>query len=332
MSERKIRRIGIIGIGSHGGRYAKHILEDFGDLELTAVSRRDAEHLEAAVRCYGAAGFSDYRDVIDPTLVDALIGVVPPHLNLDIVTRAAAAGLPLLLEKPAATSLAEGRAMLEILAARPIPVMVAQTLRYNGVVRGIMKLRERLGSITSISLTQRFEPSPHLWLDDPDRSGGGMILHTGVHSFDLLRYLSGLEATSVAAQAARMQTRRTEDGCAAAVVLGGGRALATVCLARTAGGRTGGIEVVGREGSLVGDHIHNHLHFIRGRTAEPVEVDNVPTIRELLGDFIAAVEAGREMPISLSDGLRSIAVVDACVRAAESGVTTVVEALIPPGG
>ena len=35
-------RVGIIGIGKHGQRYAKHIREDVDELELVAVSRRDA--------------------------------------------------------------------------------------------------------------------------------------------------------------------------------------------------------------------------------------------------------------------------------------------------
>ncbi len=328
MTKRKIERIGLIGAGKHGSRYARHIREDFADLELTALSRRDPERLRADAQNYAATAYADYRDLIASGTVDALIAVVPPHLHRDVVRAAAAADLPLLLEKPAAPSLAVGRDMLAALAARPVPVMVAQTLRYNAAVRAIRARRDLVGTITSLSLSQRFEPSPLEWLDDPERSGGGIILHTGVHSFDLLRHLTGLELESVTAQATRLRTLRTEDGCAATVALSGGQALATVSLARTAGGRTGAIELAGDRATLVGDHILNRVRIVRGRDVEEVPIAaGLPTVREIVRDFVTCLRAGAALPIPLVDGLRAVAAADACARAARTGSRVAIEAL-----
>jgi len=63
--------------------------------------------------------------------------------------------------------------MLDVVRAAGIPLMVAQTLRYNSVVRCLLAARERLGPIHALCLSQRFEPSRLGWIDDPVVAGGG---------------------------------------------------------------------------------------------------------------------------------------------------------------
>lgn len=319
MEPRRVERIGLIGLGKHGLRYARHITAELPDLQLAAVARRDAAQLDA-VRALGAHAFSDYRTMIAEAGLDLVIAVVPPTLHLDIVRAAAAAGVPLLLEKPAAPTLADGRAMLTALRERPIPVMVAQTLRYNAVVRAMLAARPRIGTVRSLSFTQRFEPSPLDWLDDPERSGGGMTLHTGVHAFDLCRLLSGFEVDGVTCQMQAIRTRRTEDNFAATLALGGGAALATVACARVAGGRNGHVEVAGEGGTLVGDHVLGGASLVVGTRVEPLPVGaGLPTVREVVREFVAALRAGAPPPVPLAEGLRAIAIVDACYASARGG-------------
>ena len=54
MELRQVRRVGLIGIGKHGARYARHIREDLPDLELAAVARRDPVKAAATARDLGA--------------------------------------------------------------------------------------------------------------------------------------------------------------------------------------------------------------------------------------------------------------------------------------
>ncbi|MFN8642858.1 MAG: Gfo/Idh/MocA family oxidoreductase [Candidatus Binatia bacterium] len=320
MAARGVERIGLIGLGKHGLRYARHIAADLPDLCLAAVARRDAAQLDAA-RAFGAEAFTDYRAMLAQARLDAVIAVVPPTLHLDIVRAAAEAGVPLLLEKPAAPTLADGQAMLAALRRRPLPVMVAQTLRYNAVVRAVRAALPRIGPVRSLSFTQRFEPSPLDWLDDPVRSGGGMTLHTGVHAFDLCRVLSGLEADAVTCQTQAIRTRHTEDNFAATIALGGGAALATVACARVAGGRNGHVEVAGEGGTLIGDHVLGTAAIVVGARLEPLPVEaGVPTVREVVRDFVGALRAGASPPVPLVEGLRAVAIVDACYASARGGV------------
>src|SRR5262245_53503109 len=327
MAARAVKRIGLIGVGKHGSRYARHIRQELPDLEL-AIARRDRARADAAAREFGAQAFSDYRELIERGGVDAVVAVVPPTLHLDVVSCAARVGIPVLIEKPAAPNLAIGRALRAALRAHPIPLMVAQTLRFNSVVRALAAARESIGPLRALAFTQRFEPSPLGWLDDPAQSGGGIVLHTGVHAFDLARVLSGLEADAVTCQTAAVHTHRTEDNFAASVRLGGGAALATVSCSRTAGARSGHIELTGERGTLIGDHVLHRAFRVVGTTIEPLPLgDNVPTVRETVRAFVDALRAGASPPISFSDGLRAVAIAEACYAAARTGQKTAVEAV-----
>jgi predicted dehydrogenase len=324
MAAREIRRIGLIGVGKHGARYARHVGEE-PDLELAAIVRRDAGKLAAAAQELGARPYTDYRELIAGGAVDAVIAVVPSALHPDIVACAARAGMPLLLEKPAAVSLAAGRPMLAALRAHPTPVMVAQTLRYNAVVRALVAARAGIGEIRSLAFTQRFEPSRLGWIDDPSQ-GGGIILQTGVHAFDLMRLLTGLTPESVTCQTQMVHTRRTEDNFVATVRLDGGAALATVSCARTSQARNGHIEVSGEHATLIGDHVLNRAYRIVGTKMDALPVgDSIPTVREVLRDFVDTLRAGKPLPITVVDGLRAVAVADACYAAARSGQVAAVQ-------
>lgn len=217
-------RVGLIGVGKHGRRYVRHVRQDIPGLTLAGVARRDAARVGAVARELGCRGFATYGELIAADEVDVVIAVVPPVLNEEIVTLAARAGKPLLLEKPAAPSVAAGRRMLAVVRGHGAWVSVAQTLRYNGVVQALGRRLPEIGPLHAVTLTQRFERSTLDWLDDPDRAGGGITLHTGVHSFDLVRYLTGAEVTAVTCAQGRVWTRRTEDTFAATLTLGGGGA------------------------------------------------------------------------------------------------------------
>lgn len=312
--------IGLVGTGRHGARYAQHVLADFPGLRLAGIWRRDQAAAREQAAAWGCAAFADYRDLLASPAVDAVVVVVPPTLHRDVLAAAAQAGKPVLLEKPAAPSRADGVAMLESVRRRDLPVMVAQTLRFNGVVAAVRAARDRIGPIHALRLSQRFEPSRPGWIDDPAVAGGGVILHTAVHSFDLLRHLGGMEVESVHCETATVGTARTEDNFVASLRLAGGRALASVAGSRATAGRTGPIELAGAEGTIVADHVLNTAVIVRGTVAEPLPVPPpVATVRATLAAFAAALEAGGPMPIRLEDGLAAVAIVLACYESAACG-------------
>jgi predicted dehydrogenase len=96
--------------------------------------------------------------------------------------------------------------------------------------------------------------------------------------------------------------------------------VATIAGSRAMGGRVGLIDLAGARGHLSADHVHGFVHLVRGteRLALPVPFP-VPTVRETLGTFARALREGTSFPISIEDGLRAVAIVDAAYRSAECG-------------
>jgi predicted dehydrogenase len=313
-------RIGLIGTGKHGGRYADHLVTDLGgEAQLVVLCRRDPEAGAAAARRYGCRFTPNIDEAATAPDVDAIVAVVPPTLNATICEKAAAAGKAILLEKPMAPTLAAAQRIGEVLRRHPVPFMVAHTLRFNAVVRA---LRDRLADVAplvSAHLSQRFEPSRLAWLDDPGVSGGGIIIHTGVHSFDLLRFLTGLEAESVWCRAWQRHTYATEDNFSALLALGEG-VQATVTGSRSTEGRSGLIELVGERGQLVGDHTLHVGYLIRDRARMPLDLaPEAHTVLETLRAFTHSIQGRMHPPIGWRDGAAAVAVAEACYRSAAAG-------------
>jgi predicted dehydrogenase len=310
--------IGLVGAGKHGERYLRHAAEDVPELRVALVCRRDAEAGHAQAARTGARFVADFRELVVSPEIEAVIAAAPPTLNLEIARLAAGAGKALLIEKPLAANLAEAAEICRV--AERVPAMVAQTLRFNSVVRAVRAALERVGPIHQIHLSQRFQPSRLAWLDDPRESGGGIILHTGVHGFDLLRFFTGSEASAVFAVARRVGTRRTEDNFSALVAFDGVPLTATVSASRSTASRSGAIEISGERGQIYADHVLGHAAMVSGAQRTPLAVEpEAPSVRETLRAFAKALRSGSPIPIPLGEGLRAMAMVDACYRSAASG-------------
>jgi predicted dehydrogenase len=89
---------------------------------------------------------------------------------------------------------------------------------------------------------------------------------------------------------------------------------------RATASRSGGVELAGEHGQLIGDHILNQAWLVRGTVASLLPVpEPVPTVRETLRSFIQALRTRGSLPIPLEDGLKAVAIADACYRSAASG-------------
>jgi predicted dehydrogenase len=316
--------IGIVGVGKHGARYLAHVA-DVPALRLAAICRRDRAAGESLARARGCRFHVDPDALIADPDVDAVVLVVPPTLNVRLATAVARAGKTLLIEKPLAPSVAECRTIADAVERAGVTAMVAHTLRFNAVVRTLRDALPTIGALHAVVLTQRFEPSSLAWLDTRAESGGGVILHTGVHGFDALRFLTGREAVRVSAVARRVVTRETEDNFAATIEMDDGL-LAAVAGSRATAGRCGAIELAGRDGQLVGDHVGGVAARLVGTTRTSLELPPpAMTVAAVLAELAAAVQGGRAPTVTIADGAKSVAIAEACYRAVARGGAVDVE-------
>jgi len=304
-------RIGLAGLGVHGARYARHLLQ--GDVEgarLTAVSRADEPAGREFAARHGVAFVGRAEDLATHPDVDAVVIALPPLLHPQVAEACLASRRPVLVEKPLAPDVVRAARLREQVERSGTPLMVGQTLRFDPVIERLRAERESIGPLRMAAINQRFEPSDRSWIDTP--GCGGLFLNTGVHGFDLLRHLTGLEAMSVWAAAQRGTTTATEDEFATVWRLGSQGLLAVMDNARSTRSRSGRIELIGEQGQLWGDHVHRTVQRVRGREATELgPLPETPTLPRVLQAFVDCLARQLPPPVTVADGLAAVEMVEA---------------------
>jgi predicted dehydrogenase len=233
----------------------------------------------------------------------------------EVVEAVCRSGKHLLIEKPLAPSLDEAIKIYRLINASQIRCMVAQTFRFNSVVQAIRSRLSEIVPLHSIYLSQRFEPAPSAVRDDPVEYGRGIMMNTGIHSFDLLRYLSECEVNTVWCQTTRILTKHAEDNYMMMCRMSDPKLVGIAAASRSTHSRTEVIEIAGERGQLVGDAFHGMAHLIKGGERFPIMIGSMqPTVREGLRAFVNALLNDLSFPITPDDGLRAVAVAEACSR------------------
>jgi myo-inositol 2-dehydrogenase/D-chiro-inositol 1-dehydrogenase len=182
--------------------------------------------------------------------VDGALVAVPTRLHVEVVTRLAERGLPVLCEKPCGLTVNDTKAI----AALGVRIQVAYWRRF---VPALRELRERirtgeLGPLVFVASAELDELPPAAGFRDP-RSSGGIVVDMGVHEFDQLRWLTGQEIVDVAGAAGTVAWDPPVDGDPELVSLtlrtDGGIAATVVLARRYPPGETCRIEVVGLRGA-----------------------------------------------------------------------------------
>ncbi len=311
-------RVGVIGTGRHGSRYANHIFNDIESLELAAISRRSHEVADQG-DLWNCSWYRDWRDMVADSQVEAVVAAVPPSMHLDIARVCVEKNKPLLIEKPLAVSTIAAREIVDLFASRKLPLTVGQTLRYNPVIQGLRQRLPSIGLLLGFSANQRLEPSTLAWHEDPDLAGAGVSFHTAVHVFDALRFITGLEVRRVMAVSRKHHSVVLEDLLAVLVEMED-NIVGTVDCSKVGNARSGRFEFVGQKGQLHGEQIYNTLEFVHGTERETLETGSPEnTIVPLMEDWAGYLAGEAFNPIPPEEGLAAVKLCEACLESSRTG-------------
>lgn len=314
----KSLRVGLIGCGRHGERYLRHLARgDVDSMVATALWRRDAAEAARLASEYGVEVASSVEELLDPDRVDAVLVLTPPAEHLPAVTAAIRAGLGVLVEKPVVADWTQACRLADLDGSR---CMVAQTLRFSPVLRRLVELAPLVGRVHRIRMAQRLEPSDLAWQRDRKVAGGGSVLLTGVHLFDLLRWITGRTPDAVSARMCALQGHPMENLFDACFEYDDPPLLAATEVSKFSRSRAGLLELVGEEGELHVDYLQGTIDFRQGRGIERVaEMADLPTLPITLGFFAALLRGEIESPVTLQDGIETVRMAEACYRSHASG-------------
>ncbi len=125
-------KIGVIGVGVMGSNHAR-VLADVPGVDLVGVADPDRKQRESVARTLGCAEFAD-ADALIHSDVDAVTIAAPTHLHHDIALDCIARGIHVMVEKPIAPTVEEGRAIVAAARRAGVTLMVGHVERFNPAV------------------------------------------------------------------------------------------------------------------------------------------------------------------------------------------------------
>jgi predicted dehydrogenase len=188
-TERSLR-VGVIGVGVMGSNHAR-VLVDLPGAELIGVADPDRRQADFVARTLGCAAVPDVNGLLELN-VDAVTIAAPTHLHRDIALACIARGVHVMVEKPIASSVEEGREIIEAAHRARVTLMVGHVERFNPAVETV-KEALRNEDILSIAIT-RVGPFP------PRMSNVGVVIDLAVHDIDLIRWFTDSEIVEVQPQ------------------------------------------------------------------------------------------------------------------------------------
>jgi 1,5-anhydro-D-fructose reductase (1,5-anhydro-D-mannitol-forming) len=214
---------GIVGYGWVARDYAAPAILAAGHT-LRGVCDPTAAAREAARALVPAGGVhADLAPLLADPEVEAIYVATPNHLHRAAVEAAAAAGKPVLCEKPMAATLADAEAMAEAAERGGILYGTAFDQRHHPAHAAIRAaLAEGLiGTPTVIRIAYAcwlgadwsVTGEGDNWRADPARAGGGALMDLAPHGLDLAEYLLGEPIAEIAALTQRrVQSYAVDDG------------------------------------------------------------------------------------------------------------------------
>jgi predicted dehydrogenase len=183
-------RVGVIGAGVMGTNHGR-VLAGLPNVALVGIVDPLDEHRKRADDLIGCPVFADLDSLLAAG-VDAVTIAAPTHLHHEISLACIARGVHVLVEKPIASTVEEGRAIVAAARRANVTLMVGHVERFNPAVAAVKKAIEG-EDILSIAIT-RVGPFP------PRMSNVGVVIDLAVHDIDLIRWFTESDIVDVQPQ------------------------------------------------------------------------------------------------------------------------------------
>lgn len=152
----------------------------------------------AAVDVAAKAGvplYTSIDELMDRDRPEGLILATPNHLHVPQALQCIQAGLPLLLEKPIATTVAEGEKLVKVVDETGAKVLIGHHRAHSPIMAKAREVVDsgKLGKLVAVMGSATFFKPDHYYTDAPWRReiGGGPILLNMIHEVHNLRMLGG---------------------------------------------------------------------------------------------------------------------------------------------
>jgi len=330
-------RAGVIGLGSMGRNHLR-AYQELDGVDLVAASDPDLGVLERALRGRTVRPYPDYRRLLSEEALDVVSIVVPTGLHHEVALAALEAGVHVLVEKPIASSVEQGKEIAAAARRRGLKATVGHIERFNPAVAELKRTLDggSLGRVYQVN-ARRVGPFQQRQRDV------GVARDLATHDLDVIRHILGSEVTHLYCQTLKGARTQYEDALLALLGFENGVSaqLDVNWLSPT---KVRQLTVLAEHGMLTLDYISQELFLYQeagqpSNWADPAALNvtpeavnrlpvrkQEPLIAELEA-FVNAVARDEEPAVTCEDAIVALYLAEELV---ESGRTGQVRAVVSP--
>jgi predicted dehydrogenase len=316
-----MRKVGILGAGGMGRVHARHYAK-FSDVELHFFDI-DPERSDSYARDTGARRADSAAELIE--MCDCIDVCLPTFLHSEFAELSIRAGKPTLCEKPLARTVRECSDLVDLSEKLGVLLMPGQVVRFfpefrkanqmvkSGAVGKPSAIRTRRGGV--------YPKNAGAWMRDPELSGG-VVLDLAVHDFDFIRWTFG-EVRAVFSDSLTFSCLDDLDYSLTTLTLESGALAHVEATWADPGGFRVTFEIAGSEGLIEHDSRSTQTLRLASQGAAASESPLVPSDDPYylqLSAFLEAAAGRAQAPVSALDGLRAVAIAEAAVKSARTGL------------
>ena len=320
----------IVGLGGRG-RYWLKTCQEEREVEVVAAVEPVAENKERAIKDQNFPKekiFDELNAAIKATKADFVVDITPPKIHERIAMTAFENKLNVLGEKPLSDDFDTAKRIVAAGKNAGVKHMISQNYRWHPLPRTTHRLvRDKAyGEVGQLDISfyvpwadvpgSHYVTEPYMFLTD-----------MGIHHFDMLRYVMGMEPVSAQAITWNLPWGWHKGDAAQIIVFRfpNGLVASHRAVGCTLGKRTsynGEWRVETHQGTLTWEgeqlfHTHEHRAKEKVRAELPLDKEGTGGPAQMLKDFIAALKANKQPECNAEDNLKSMAMVFAAVKSAK---------------
>lgn len=344
-------KINIAVIGGAGTFGRQHVIavKKLDCANLVAVCD-DIEKIKKDELLDGTDAYSDYRELLKRDDIDAVTVAVPDQIHGEIVIDCLKAGLNVLCEKPMALKSEHCAKMIDAWRKSGKKLMIGQTCRYAPAFAEAKKIVEN-GAIGEIFFVESeyahdYSKLTHApWRFDKENPRH-TVIGGGCHAVDLLRWIAGNPTQVFAYSNKKVLKDWPTDDCTIAVLKFPNDVCGKVFVSSGCKRRyTMRTLIYGDKGTVIVDNKSDtfslfksvkegkeEYHGVESMVVEekiPVQINDHNVIAEIR-DFCEAIINDTKIATDGYEGAATVAVCEAIVRSAETGMPEKVEYIKQP--
>jgi predicted dehydrogenase len=327
------RPVNIAVVGTGIGRYHARGISEMPELaRLIAICDLNEVTARTVANEYKAESFTtSYEELIRRKDVDAVSLCVPHDMHRDMAVAAARAGKHILVEKPLAITMKEASEIIAAAKENKVKLMTGHNMRYMGQHAKAKELVDQdvigkpflmVASVHVFGVISGFRLSLK-------HQGGGTLIDSGVHRFDLIRWIMG-DVKRLYGKKGRFYNMEMEGEDTAAVLMefeSGAVGTFTCSWSAKAPKNEEYLQIYGPKGSIITTYNGQSLEM-RSETPPAgwqtlssfvYPIDQPASMKLELADFASCIMHDTEPPITGEDGKKSLELTLATYLSSDTG-------------